>query len=95
MPTYEYRCANCGVFEQQQPITAAPLKECPTCGAPVQRLISRNVGIIYKGSGFHTTDYRPTDYQSKAKEERGESSSAGDTSSATSSSTEKAGSTAS
>lgn len=88
LPTYEYRCANCGVFEQQQPITADPLKECPTCGAPVQRLISRNVGIIYKGSGFHTTDYRSSDYKSKAKEE---SSSASDTGS----STEKAASAAS
>lgn len=58
MPTYEYRCEQCGKFDYFQAITDAPLSTCPTCGQPVRRLISRNVNIIFKGPGFHITDYR-------------------------------------
>ncbi|WP_170240315.1 FmdB family zinc ribbon protein [Thermosediminibacter litoriperuensis] len=57
MPLYEYRCTNCGDFEKEQAITESPLESCPTCGSPVKRLISRNVGLVFKGSGFHITDY--------------------------------------
>ncbi|HTY13161.1 MAG TPA: FmdB family zinc ribbon protein [Candidatus Omnitrophota bacterium] len=56
MPTYEYRCEHCGKFEQQQRISDAPLKKCPKCGGAVKRLIS-GAGIIFKGPGFHITDY--------------------------------------
>jgi len=57
MPIYEYRCENCGKFEHSQKITDQPLIRCPKCGGQVQRLISRP-GIVFKGSGFHVTDYR-------------------------------------
>ena len=56
MPIYEYRCANCGHFEQNQSIKDNPLTHCPTCDGPVQRLISKSVGIIFKGSGFYIND---------------------------------------
>lgn len=56
MPTYDYNCPQCGNFEQFQKITAQALETCPTCGSPVQRLISKNVAIIFKGSGFYSTD---------------------------------------
>jgi len=56
MPIYEYKCENCGKFEKMQKITEASLTECPTCGGKVQRMISKNVGIVFKGSGFYTTD---------------------------------------
>jgi putative FmdB family regulatory protein len=58
MPTYEYQCGHCGRFQTTQRITEPALTVCPTCGQPVQRLISRNVGIIFKGSGFYCTDNR-------------------------------------
>ena len=59
MPTYEYRCNNCGYeFEKLQSIAAEPLKECPECTGSVKRLIGSGIGIIYKGSGFYTTDYK-------------------------------------
>ncbi len=57
MPTYEYRCDECGVFECFQKISASPLEKCPDCGSEVERLISCNPYIIFKGSGFYTTDY--------------------------------------
>lgn len=58
MPTYEYKCEQCGVFDVKQSIKDEALKSCPTCGQEIKRLISRNVGVVYKGSGFYTTDSR-------------------------------------
>ena len=55
MPIYDYRCEKCGYFEKMQKITEEVLKECPTCGGYVERVIS-NVGIVFKGSGFYKTD---------------------------------------
>lgn len=80
MPTYEYRCPKCGIFDMVQSITAEPLQECPTCKSPVQRLISGGVGIIFKGSGFYVTDNRSDSYKSEARAEsssRSSSSEAG------------------
>ena len=58
MPTYEYKCEKCGVFDYKQSMKDDALATCPTCGTEVKRLISRNVGVVYKGSGFYTTDSR-------------------------------------
>jgi len=33
------------------------VEACELCGAPVKKLFSA-VGIIFKGSGFYSTDYR-------------------------------------
>lgn len=56
MPVYDYKCPNCGRFELQQSIKDEPLTNCPICHSQVQRLISKNVGIIFKGSGFYIND---------------------------------------
>jgi len=60
MPTYEYACKFCGKhLEIYQPITAEPLKRCPSCKkAGLKRLISGGAGLIFKGSGFYETDYK-------------------------------------
>lgn len=75
MPTYEYLCPDCGVFEEFHSISAK-LSHCPRCSAEVKRLISQNNNIIFKGSGFHVTDYRSSDYSKKAA---GENSNSGST----------------
>lgn len=57
MPIYDYKCKQCGhTFEAQQSMAEAPLKTCPKCGGLVHRVISAS-GVIFKGSGFHITDY--------------------------------------
>ena len=57
MPLYEYRCTQCHHdFEQQQPV-GSPAPGCPRCGSPSRKVYS-SVGLIFKGSGFHTTEYR-------------------------------------
>ncbi|MFP4498211.1 MAG: FmdB family zinc ribbon protein [Vulcanimicrobiota bacterium] len=57
MPIYCYKCYDCEHYDEvQQKITDEPLTECPQCGGNYKKVI-RNVGIIFKGSGFHITDY--------------------------------------
>lgn len=59
MPTYEYRCQECGhQFEKFQSIMENPLRKCPLCRGKVKRLISSGAGLIFKGSGFYITDYK-------------------------------------
>lgn len=71
MPTYDYRCNNCGhSFELFQHITENPIKKCPACGKlKVERVIGAGGAIIFKGSGFYQTDYRSEEYKSKAKKD--------------------------
>jgi len=67
MPTYEYKCKNCGHgFEEFQSITAEPLAMCPSCGQPtLKRLLAGGAGMIFKGSGFYQTDYKSKTLASK------------------------------
>jgi putative FmdB family regulatory protein len=59
MPIYEYRCTQCQhIFERYQPV-GDPVPTCPQCGSASKKVYA-SVGLIFKGSGFHTTDYRKT-----------------------------------
>jgi putative FmdB family regulatory protein len=70
MPTYEYECQQCGHhFELFQPIKDAPKKTCPKCRGKVKRLVGTGAGLIFKGSGFYSTDYRKPSYTEAAKKE--------------------------
>ena len=69
MPTYEYRCTDCGVeFERFQQMSDAKIDECPECEGQVQRLISSGGALLFKGSGFYATDYRSGGPSSGSKE---------------------------
>jgi putative FmdB family regulatory protein len=78
MPTYEYHCTKCDQnFEAFQSMRDEPFRECPKqlCRLPkwghgrVKRLLGTGAGIIFKGSGFYTTDYRSDSYKEAAKKE--------------------------
>ena len=60
MPTYDYKCDNCGhEYEVFQSMKDKPLKKCPECGKnKLRRLIGGGAGLIFKGSGFYLTDYK-------------------------------------
>jgi len=59
MPTYEFKCPKGHVFERYYPtITNTRRLKCPKCGKMAQRLISGGAGLVFKGSGFYTTDYK-------------------------------------
>lgn len=53
-----------------------PLKECRECGGPVKRLIGTGAGLLFKGSGFYTTDYRSDSYKKAATADKSSSTTA-------------------
>jgi putative FmdB family regulatory protein len=57
MPIYDYRCENGHEFEVVQSMSDDPVKTCPECGAPVERVF-HPVAVHFKGSGFYSTDYK-------------------------------------
>jgi putative FmdB family regulatory protein len=78
MPTYDYRCDDCGhTLEAFESITAKPMKKCPECGKlKLKRLLGTGVGLIFKGSGFYETDYRSESYKKAAESEKPKTESA-------------------
>lgn len=56
MPLYEYQCPRCGKFERVQKFSDPILSQCPTCGGPVEKLLSAPA-IQFKGTGWYVTDY--------------------------------------
>ena len=64
MPIYEYECVSCNHrFELKQGFDAEPTESCPRCQGFSRRLFHAPV-VIYKGSGFYTTDYARKDQPS-------------------------------
>lgn len=58
MPIYGYRCTSCGhQFEIQQKMSDEPLKVCPQCQGKLTKILYPT-GVIFKGSGFYSTDYK-------------------------------------
>lgn len=67
MPTYAYRCTECGhAFDIYQAFSDDPLTECPECGGRVRKVLSP-VGVVFKGSGFYRTDSRKEQGSSSSK----------------------------
>lgn len=88
MPIYEYACTACGErTEAKQSFADPPLTECRLCGGSLRKLYSP-VGIVFKGSGFYSTDSKKKaatssdSKDSKESKESKESSSSGDKSGA-------------
>lgn len=69
MPVYEYQCINCSKkFEIRRGFSEDTEVCCPECQGQGRRMFSP-VTVIYKGSGFYTTDYGKSN--SKAGEGNG------------------------
>jgi putative FmdB family regulatory protein len=57
MPTYEYRCRDCGhTFDIVQKMSDASLTHCPECGGELRKVFAPPA-IAFKGSGFYATDH--------------------------------------
>ena len=70
MPTYSYRCTECGTaFDIQQAFTDDSLTECPNCGGKLRKLFSA-VGVSFTGSGFYRNDSRPAPKSEKPTESK-------------------------
>ncbi|MFA0732642.1 MAG: hypothetical protein LKKZDAJK_000331 [Candidatus Fervidibacter sp.] len=73
MPVYDYRCDGCGhTFEVFHGVDERPEVRCERCGQPARKLF-RPVPIIFKGSGWHVTDYGRGTTPQKATEEKRQS----------------------
>jgi putative FmdB family regulatory protein len=73
VPIYEYACTSCGErTEARQGFDDPPLEECPRCGGRLRKLYSP-VGIVFKGSGFYSTDAKKSSTKRAEKAEKKES----------------------
>jgi putative FmdB family regulatory protein len=69
MPIYEYRCTKCeSEFEYMQRMSDAPRTTCESCGATLERLISRS-SFALKGAGWYKDLYSSA--KSSAKSDGG------------------------
>ena len=58
MPTYEYTCKRCGEnIEVFQSFSEKPLRKHQECGGELQKVFHAR-GVVFKGSGFYSTDSR-------------------------------------
>lgn len=77
MPTYEYACRDCDErLEVVQSFTDDRLTECPNCGGELRKVFSA-APIVFKGSGWHITDYGTSD---KPRQPHAKASNGGQTS---------------
>ena len=86
MPTYQYRCTECGgELEAVQKFSDEPLTVHEDCGGRLRKVFSP-VGIVFKGSGFYRTDSRKGSTASEPATASSSASSSSDSSSSSSSS---------
>ncbi|WP_350349343.1 FmdB family zinc ribbon protein [Agromyces sp. G08B096] len=58
MPTYSYRCTECGnAFDIHQAFSDEALTTCEVCGGRLRKLFN-TIGVTFNGSGFYRTDSR-------------------------------------
>jgi putative FmdB family regulatory protein len=72
MPMYRYVCENCG----NEKVVFHSMNEkveviCDRCGHVMKKTIGR-VGVIFKGSGFYTTDYKKSSGNGKGEKKKSE-----------------------
>lgn len=96
MPIYTYHCTHCGIqFDQQQKFSDPHLTRCPECNKLSLQKVFQPVGIVFKGSGFYSTDHRSSSGtrvpsgKEKDKKEGGESKADKTSDSSSSASSEK------
>jgi putative FmdB family regulatory protein len=61
LPIYEYRCSKGHQYERAEGFDAPSEHRCPSCSGRSRRQISLPA-VIFKGSGFYSTDNRKSSY---------------------------------
>jgi len=60
LPTYSYKCTQCGTaFDIQQAFTDNSLTVCPNCSGKLRKVFTA-IGVSFNGSGFYRNDSRPS-----------------------------------
>lgn len=59
MPTFDYKCCDCGKTVEIITTIKKPPKKCEVCGGKMEKLFSpnENIGIDFIGSGFYINDH--------------------------------------
>jgi putative FmdB family regulatory protein len=66
VPLYEYQCKKCKhKFEKIQKFSDRPIKKCPECGSPVEKIMHAP-NVQFKGTGWYVTDYGGKSDKSKS-----------------------------
>jgi putative FmdB family regulatory protein len=61
MPSYRYECATCSSeFRVLRQDGDGSVASCPHCGSRETKRLLPRIGVIYKGKGYYSTDYRKT-----------------------------------
>jgi putative FmdB family regulatory protein len=69
VPLYEYQCKKCKhKFEKIQKFSDPPVRKCPECGGPVEKVMHAP-NVQFKGTGWYVTDYGGKDKSEKSKSE--------------------------
>jgi putative FmdB family regulatory protein len=69
VPLYEYQCKKCKhKFEKIQKFSDPPIRKCPECGSPVEKVMHAP-NVQFKGTGWYVTDYGGKDKSEKSKPE--------------------------
>jgi putative FmdB family regulatory protein len=67
MPTYEYNCKRCGeTIEVFQSFSEKPLRKHRDCGGELKKVFHAR-GVVFKGSGFYSTDSRSSTSSKKSE----------------------------
>ena len=67
MPTYEYTCKRCGEnIEVFQSFSEKPLRKHQECDGELQKVFHAR-GVVFKGSGFYSTDSRSSASSKKSE----------------------------
>lgn len=75
MPVYAYQCKNCGhAFDVRQSFSDDALVRCPACHQDTLRKKFNTVGVVFKGSGFYSTDSHASGTGSDSQGSSGSSS---------------------
>jgi putative FmdB family regulatory protein len=75
MPVYTYRCENCGIqIDRHLKYTDKPLTRCPECNKKSLRKVISPVRIVFKGSGFYSTDHQSPSGQKRTPSSKTEPS---------------------
>jgi putative FmdB family regulatory protein len=77
LPLYEYQCPKDGTFEKIRKFSDPPLAACPTCGGPIEKLISAPA-IQFKGTGWYITDYARKSGGGESAREKGDAKERGE-----------------
>lgn len=77
MPIFRYKCELCGHSFTELELSSKNgdnPKRCEKCGEKAAKRVISRVGVVYKGSGFHSTDYGCKKGKSKDRKKSGDSS---------------------